>query len=185
MVTIAPFRFWESYREHIRDTGSMSAYQADKTWTPIAVNAAAAVCTEYGLKVMREYFRLDISAYERRREGEWNNWDLRVAFEHENCVDPVKGWHDELCKLAHIIADLRVLVFYVRMAENDPRRMLEERIEVIGDRMGRLPDGSWLLIVGPSMPRPRDAFAAFSWDRTNGLLELDDSNSLRPRDLNS
>jgi hypothetical protein len=119
-----------------------------------------------GLTTTKEYFRIDVIGDEKVGDRDCN-WMLRVAFEHEN-----PGWHapdtrwgapnrrpywiQELCKLTHLFADLRVLAAY-----HDPNRdgdltqLLQrnvDRMEEYESRMTRVPKGKWLFIFGPKPP---------------------------------
>jgi hypothetical protein len=114
--------------------------------------------------------------YEQRESGVFFNWDLRVAFEHENSPN----WQDELCKLCHVVADLRVLVAYIAqpaMIES----LLQNRIELMGERCQRVRDSQWLFIFGPeSSKRNRLPWVAYTLDRACRLTKSHDDNPFCP-----
>jgi len=182
MPIITPIIFWELYREAMRAAlqmpGSWQAYQRDKTWTPIAVGVAKAVCQRsLGLETEKEYFRIDLIGFESKRAGDWH---LRVAYEHENR----DSWHTELCKLTHVVADLCVLSSYYDFHKDQP---LENALQVIinrlEDRIERVPARQWLFIFGPRSACAEKPFVALGLNETRQVVVLPDGNPLfvRPR----
>src|SRR5689334_4236999 len=137
-MRISAQQFWNDYREQLRADATQAAYALDPTWTPIAKDAAEKVCLFHGLKTSREYFRLDVAGWEYRTGSDYFDWDLRVAFEHENCSIKGKDWCDELCKLTHLVADLRVLVGYFKHRRGDLEITLQDRVTLMGPRMARV-----------------------------------------------
>ncbi len=144
MIRIRAADFWPRYREECRSTGTRDSLRTDLSWTNIAVPAARSVCLKAGLEPCEE-LKLDVMGYEQRVKGVNFNWDLRVAFEHENNH---KQWHEELCKLCHVVADLRVLVSYFLQWEGF-EKALQDRVDLMGERMTRVPNSEWLFIFGP------------------------------------
>jgi hypothetical protein len=180
MTSISARTFWERYREALRVTGTRSASASDPAWTAIGKAAAEAACKDLGLLIQREYLRLDVMGYTYRGSGDDFDWDLRVAFEHENCSQKGKDWCGELCKLTHIVADLRVLVGYFNHHRGSLEHVLNSRVKLMGERMTRVPGSEWLLIFGPSMPRPGDRFSAFTLAGDLSLKLIDDPQPLMP-----
>ena len=177
-IVITPAEFWKAYKAELLKRASAEAkkaYHSDFDWTPYAMNAAASAMGSLGLKTQSEYFRLDAIGYESHKK---HDWTLRVAFEHENR----DHWTDELCKLCHIVADLRVLVSYWDFKNS--REKVEARVEnclkIIESRIARNP-GKWLFIFGPrcrsfGMDFP---FVAFASDGKT-LNKLEDDGDLNP-----
>ena len=123
--------------------------------------------------------RLDVAGFERRREDDYCNWDLRVAFEHENKPG---SWPDELCKLCHIVADLRVLVaYYCRAGKGSFQKELQERINLMDDRVDRVPQSKWLFICGPVDSSKDDTgWMAFKLESGRELQTIPEDNPFSP-----
>src|SRR5664279_3101678 len=102
---LTPENFWSLYKDEIKKSGSWTAYQKEPSWTPIAKSAAKSVCKKFGFQVNPTWLTLGACGW----SGTRYDWDLRVAFEAENAATT---WEHELCKLAHVVCDLRVLVVY-------------------------------------------------------------------------
>ena len=106
-------------------------------------------------------------------------WDLRIAFEHENHGG---RWFEELCKLCHVVADLRVLVSYFYKNVNDVENHLQNTLSIMGQRLSRVPKCEWLVAFGPSTsilaPEP---FLAFSLDVNGVPRRIIDDRPLVPR----
>jgi hypothetical protein len=83
MIRVSPAEFWNRYLIEVR--ALMPTYDGltDPSWTTVAIGAAINACTNFGLLTCNE-LHLDVMGYERRQEGIYFDWDLRVAFEHEN-----------------------------------------------------------------------------------------------------
>lgn len=180
MIQVLPDDFWLRFRGEIRRRASWEAYCQDKLWTPIAKAAAESTCLSFGLELQSEYFHIDVLAYERRVKTEWFDWDLRIAFEHENCSQKGKNWEDELCKLAHVAANLRVLVGYYRVPSAKFLDVLQDRIQLMGDRIDMIPHAKWLLIFGSATDQHGvDPWQVFTiTDRR--LIRLNDDQPLTP-----
>lgn len=175
MSHIGADEFWPRYRDAVRARGSLNALSNTREWTRVAVEAAKSVCTNAGLITGNELY-LDVMAYEQRTAGVFYDWHLRVAFEHENG----RNWHDELCKLCHVVADLRVLVGYFIIGERIDD-VLQRRIDSMGERLTRVAGSDWLFIFGPDDSR-RDArpWVAFTLDGNRRLAALLDDNPFNP-----
>lgn len=177
MSFVEPITFWEAYRDQLRALGSWAAYQTSSGWTKIATEAAIEACRAFGLAVDREYLRLDVMGYHQTRPGTWYDWHLRVAFEHENG----DNWNDELCKLAHVAADLRVLVAYHEYTKSeDPLPRLLSEVQRLGERIHRVPNSKWLFIFGPRQSTPERTFIAYTFDSATQLATLRDEVPLAP-----
>lgn len=153
--------------------------------------AAKAACAAMGLRTSCEYLRLDCMGYARIAENGEHNWRLRIAFEHEQKPG---CWPDEFCKLAHVMADLRVLAFYHRFEPTSNAMSalcarLQERIKALKDILTRAPESKWLFIVGAYSTqkppyRPSDQpFVAFTLDDECKVTPLEITVRLRPCDL--
>ena len=175
MNRLSAEQFWPLYRDEVRRRGNLEVIGKSRLWTCVAIDAAKAVCMNAGLKTGNELY-LDVMGYEQRQSGVDFNWDLRVAFEHEN----TNNWHDELCKLCHVVADLRVLVAYFRSGEPIAER-LQERIDLMDKRMTRVQESEWLFIFGPDdSRRDRTRWAAYRLDERRQLARLRDDNPFNP-----
>lgn len=176
MPTATPVKFWNVYREILRQRGSWQAYQADLTWSPIAIAAAMDACKEMGFKTQKEYLRLDVIGYETRSPYDW---DLHVAFEHENRDD----WRDELCKLTHVVADVCVLVSYHNFNSRHPlTETLQSAVDFVrlAERNRRVLDRQWLFVFGPRCVSADYPFQAFTLDGEGKVAGLADTSPLIP-----
>lgn len=175
MIRLSAEEFWPRYRDEVRRRGSSESLAKPKLWTKVAIEAAKAVCMNAGLKTNNE-LHLDTMGYEQRQAGVDFNWDLRVAFEHEN----TNSWRDELCKLCHVVADLRVLVGYFTVREQLDKR-LQERIDLMDGRMSRVTNSQWLFIFGPSeSERDPAPWVAYTLDDRLRLVKLPDNDPFNP-----
>jgi hypothetical protein len=177
MPPITAGQFWDLYREALRLKGSWLAYESDQTWSPIALGAAEESCKKMGLKTQREYLRIDVIGYESRSAVDW---DLRVAFEHENRDD----WKDELCKLTHVVADLCVLASYHNFNSAEPlSSVLQAAVDKIkfSDRNRRVTGRQWLFIFGPRCVSAEHAFHALTLDPQGKVADLEDAKPLTPK----
>jgi len=175
MIQFSAEQFWRLYRDEVRRCGSLESLRRSRDWTKVAISAAKGVCLSAGLKTGNELY-LDVMGYEQRQPGVDFNWDLRVAFEHEN----TRNWHDELCKLCHVVADLRVLVGYFTI--NTPiEERLHERINRMGNRITRVPDCQWLFIFGPDdSQRDKTPWVGYTLDLEQRLVRLVDDKPFNP-----
>jgi hypothetical protein len=99
---------------------------------------------------------------------------LQVAFEAENGAD----WRDELCKLAHIVAELRVLVTYQSHCDRTAADALRGFLKDRRDRILRVPGSRWLFIFGPDWREPSACWEAWTLDDAGELIALDDPEPL-------
>jgi hypothetical protein len=175
MIRLSAREFWPRYRDAVRSQGNLKLLSSTRDWTRVAIDAAKSVCMDAGLTTGNEFY-LDVMGYEQRVSGIFYDWDLRIAFEHENGRD----WHDELCKLCHVVADLRVLVGYFMMRERIDE-ILRQRIGQMGDRITRVTGSEWLFIFGPNDSRlDHTPWKAYTIDDGNGLIQLRDDDPFNP-----
>lgn len=108
-------------------------------------------------KTQREYYRIDLIGW----TGEKANWDLEIAYEHENNPDT---WEDELCKLCFVAPrDLRVLASYHKFYEDSTvLPTLKDKIKNLGNKIFRT-DTPWLFIFGPSAIGPTSYEEAYNY----------------------
>lgn len=180
VLLLTPETFWSQYKAEIQARGAWSAYQHSKLWTPIAISAAESVCQKsFGLQTAREYFRVDVIGW----IGRWNNreydYDLRVAFEAEDGV----FWEDELCKLAHIVSDLRVLLAYQTSKSRRAEMLLNQHLVRHKRRVIRDCNCKWLFIFGPHPKNRNDCWAAYSVDELGQIQRLPEERPLRGIDM--
>jgi hypothetical protein len=97
-------------------------------------------------------------------------------------------WIQELCKLTHVIADLRVLAGYHDDAKAGPiKEFLQARVlklEAHSHRMTRVPASKWLFIFGPprgTLPGGQP-FRAFTLNGVDVIEVLESSPALYPAD---
>jgi hypothetical protein len=186
---IGPEEFLTAYIRLFQDA-TEPAWPGDKKHrTKFATSAAMRVIREAKLEAdfpiepltaTKEYFRVDVIGDEGVDDRDCN-WLLRVAFEHENpgwhCPDKKWGapprrptWIQELCKLTHVVADLRVLAGYYDAEEDskDLQKLLQSNVDRMQkhQRMTRIPIGKWLFIFGVKLPGTSH-FRAFTLDGDN------------------
>lgn len=168
LLPLTPENFWSLFKDEIKEIGSWRAYQSDALWTPIALAAGESACRRFGFQTGREYFRLDVCAW----TGSDYDYDLRVAFENENA----ETWEDELCKLAHIVSDLRVLVAYHLNVSLRPEDQLDQYLVRHHDRVLRDCKCKWLFIFGPHYTKARrnDCWTAYTLDESGKRVLLPD-----------
>lgn len=162
MAKVTANKFWEEYKLQIMKLRPSKAdYKNRPRWTEITCDAATANLDRLATnsakasyappaaapsptaKWQKEYLRVDVIGYDRIGT---HDWLLRVAFEHENSDQ----WTDELCKLCHVVADLRVLASYYDF--DQPEKIedrLQREVNTMGNRITRVPDVEWLFIFGP------------------------------------
>jgi hypothetical protein len=129
-----------------------------------------------GLECQERLLRLDVAGCQ-RRSNEWQDYDLRIAFEHENSA---ATWGQELCKLCHVVADLRVLIAYYGGRDASPEP-LERRISMMADRMTRVPNSQWLFIWGSQFSLATEKYwQPFTLGAECQLVPLVDDNPLCP-----
>jgi len=173
---IQPEEFWKAYKAELMGIASAEAkqaYRSDFEWTPLAIGSAKRAIAKLGLKPQSEYFRLDLIGYESHGI---HNWTLRVAFEHENR----DHWTDELCKLCHVVADLRVLTSYWDFRTQDLDLYLKGCLNKVESQVRRYPS-KWLFVFGPRCRsfEAKYPFVAYEYNGTE-LCQLPDDGALNP-----
>lgn len=177
MDKIKPADFWTAYREALRSEGLCAKYCDNKQWTAIAKSAAMKVCTDrFGLDISKEDLRLDVMGWESRKKFDWF---LRIAYEHEN---DRRTWRSELCKLAHVVADLCVLASYY--GKGTPAcKALQKAVDPLKQRLLRVPGRQWLFVFGPPIDSMNLPLEAFSLDANGQVVRLNDGKPLTPNSL--
>ena len=184
---ITPEGFWDAFAMRLASIGDPDAYQAyqgNATWTHTALDVGKGCIREMGFDVGSEYLHLDLYGWVDLEKTSWTdyNWELKIAFEHENGA----GWDDELCKLCFVVADLRVLVSYHdtrRDGEYSLQELLTKRLMTLGSaRVHRVPDAEWLFIFGPTLGSHSHHFRAWTIDREMKLKEITGVHRVVPAD---
>ena len=178
---IMPEEFLIGYIREFQEKREPAWPNGLKDRTEFATKAAQAVMEGKHLITSLAYFRIDVIGEEKAGDCDCN-WLLRVAFEHENpdwhCPDMTWGapkrrptWIQELCKLTHVVADLRVLAAYYDANKDDEEltHLLQRNVNRMQEhnRMTRVPDGKWLFIFGIKPPSD-GLFRAFKLGGDNG-----------------
>lgn len=184
--SLTPERFWEFYSEKLNKNATYTDYKEKKKWTEAVIKIAKKVISdmlgeipdEGDIKVKSENFNIDLIGYttrwfEKKRKGEkkQHDWKLKIAYEHEN--EPDK-WHDELCKLCHIVADLRVVSSYYNFTkEKRIEELLQDTINKLGMwRIHRVPNSHWLFVFGPCLVCKEKPFRAFTIDSELQVVDI-------------
>lgn len=96
------------------------------------------------------------------------DWLPVIAFEHENG----RNWDDELSKLCHICADLKVISSFY--ADMEIGAMLKTKIDALSkDVLFRYPTSNWLFIFGPRKQAGyQNPFRAFTINSEFNIVEL-------------
>ena len=191
---IAPEMFWELYAKMLNEKGTSEAYKNDSAWTEIIIpKVTEMIHSEMELKTQNEYFRIDVTGYTTKWEEEkeiakqrekeeggkmppLHNWKLRIAYEHENSDD----WSDELCKLCHITADLKVISSYCHFSRDNIEKTLQYYIcKLKKEGTLRQEGGKWLFVFGPRKNNgdsiktySGDSFKAFTLDDRLNVIPL-------------
>lgn len=190
---LTPEGFWESYVEMLNDSEpklTINDYQNNSGWTKQIITRVRKMIhskMETKIETQKEYFRIDVIGYTTRwpdeirisQEREKNdgikmrplhNWKLRVAYEHENSSD----WSDELCKLCHVAADLRVISSYCDFSKEDIEETLKYYIERLSkEGTMRRAEGKWLFVFGPRK-KSGGSFKAYTLDDDMNVIPLEE-----------
>ncbi len=187
--SLTPERFWQLYadklNERSKDAETYKAYQDSTKWTELIMKVAEGVIRDMlgdlpddgQPKVDSTLFNIDLNGYttkwfEPRQKGEkrQHDWKLKIAYEHEN----TDTWHDELCKLCHIVADLRVISSYYDFGKKKKiEELLQDMINKLGIwRMHRVPNSRWLFVFGPCRVCEEKPFRAFTIDSELKVVEI-------------
>ena len=140
--SLTPETFWELYSDKLNKNATYTDYKDNKKWTKVVVGIAKEVIRDMlkdipddGVSdVDSEYFNIDLIGYttrwfEQKRKRQ-HDWKLKIAYEHENNVNT---WHDELCKLCYIVADLRVISSYYDFRK---KKKIEELLQGMINKLG-------------------------------------------------
>ena len=187
-ISLTPERFCEEYLKalHIlgQQNGSLESYKGRESWTVRSEEIAKEVIYSVYINqkdvhpmwmVQKEYYKIDFIGYLTNWDNPNNtekqhDWELKIAYEHENEKDK---WHDELCKLCHIVADLRVLVSYHDFEKGSVRDILQQKINRLGIwKLHRVPNSNWLFLFGPSQ-HYEYPFKAFTLNSDLRVIELE------------
>jgi hypothetical protein len=156
----------------------MSAYHNSRAWTRVAITAARWTCAQLGLGTEgRVPFQFDVIGCDYQNPHEWK---IRVAFEHEHKRADAPY---ELCKLAHIVADLKVLVAYMRHTtrSKSPEAVLSEWIAPVKAQI-RFASSEWLLVMGPDTGSEDLPFMAFTLSTGLTPIRIHDERPLVPNE---
>jgi hypothetical protein len=168
-----PQEFWDAYSEELNSLGrhrSKEFYKTKKEWGHFGKERARIVCRSRGL-CTKCWLSADACGYENFAV---HDWSIRVALEHEND----NQWHMEICKLSHVIANLRVLVAYWNFGKGTVDKELLNRLRKLEDkeqRITRMPECKWLFIFGPDRFQPLEPncpFVAYTLDNKSRELAL-------------
>jgi len=184
--SLTPETFWELYSEKLNKNATYTDYKDNKKWTKAVIRIAKKVIRdmlrdipdEGKIEVKSENFNIDLIGYttkwfEQRRKGEkkQHDWKLKIAYEHENNVNT---WHDELCKLCYVVADLRVISSYYDFRK---KKKIEELLQDMVNKLGmwrihRVPNSHWLFVFGPCLVCKEKPFRAFTIDSELNVVEI-------------
>ena len=189
MITPTPRTFWRHYAETLKERGNPGAYEAYKgssSWTKEILPVAECTLARMGFieraaglsspQYQREYFKIDLIGYTTSlRTGDTDkqyDWELKIAYEHENQDD----WDGELCKLCHVVADLRVISAYYEFGKGECiEHVLERKLRILGMyRLHRVPNSYWLFVFGPGRSAIEEGycFRAFTIDSQLQVIDI-------------
>jgi len=178
--SLTPENFWKLYAEKLKKNGTYTDYKDNKKWTKAVMRIAKEILEDkncWGLKTSQEYFNIDLIGYttkwfeqKQKNFARQNDWQLKVAYEHENS----DKWHDELCKLCHVVADLRIISSYYDFRKKKKiENLIQDRIRRLGMwRIHRVPNSHWLFIFGPRCVCKEKPFRAFTVDSELQVVEI-------------
>jgi hypothetical protein len=156
--------FWNEFKKELKkevtNIGkqfSSALYLQGKEYTNFMTRVLWTAVSNLGFsRVHKEYFRIDVTAFYQRT---YADWDLEIAIEHE-----LGTGLDEITKLAHVNAGLKVSVLYHDFSELPPLQFVKENlVSIIEARKYRSRMDSWLFVVGNrNVVRP--SFGAYTYD---------------------
>jgi len=169
---ISPETFWEVFAEKFGaewndpDKQLASSYNNAPEWKTYITGFLNGLSSFFSCVSDIEYWpKLDV-AYFDKVGGQWGEWALEVAIEHENNVN----WHEELSKLLMINAGLKVLIAY-EDCHDQLLKMLSRFVVIYKSRKYLCANSGWLVIIGPRhIPAKRD-FVAYKFDG-NAIEEI-------------
>jgi hypothetical protein len=189
---LTPEKFWGIYAETLNEKAKRYSniyeiYRQHPTkWTETIKEVAEDAIGEflnsmkyappYKVIVDNEYFRIDVCGYIKNYDKQYD-WELKVAYEHENKTD----WDGELCKLCHIVADLKVIHSYYNPKETlGICELLEKMVNGLGiQRIYGAPNSRWLFIFG-AMDKPDIPHKAFTLDPKLKALDITGNHIILP-----
>jgi len=174
-ILLEPKSFWEIYSQRIVTALQKEEFQkaykssTERTFKMKEITEKIIV-EDYKLHSQREYYNIDIIGYTTKSYKKTYDWELKIAYEHEND----ETWNGELCKLTHIIADLKIISAYFDFTGKQKiEKVLEGHVNRIGKyRMLRVPDNKWLFVFGPRGGWNKAHFRAFTLDSNLKVNEL-------------
>ena len=170
--------FWKYFVTEIQKDNQWSSYlvSRDRVWSDYILPVLGRVGKDLGFtaqEVSREYFRIDM-CYFSVNSNDPLDWNLEVAIEHENG----RTWMEEVCKLAHLAAQKKVLIAYYDYlhAEEKLEDLVEKAVQRINSRKYKTRPQSWIFIFGPSLTDISHSFRVFEYDaeRDDEARELKD-----------
>ncbi len=174
-ISITPETFWKIYSQKllnaIKKEEYRIAYKSSKAWTSKIKGMVEEIFIEdYKFHSQREFYNIDLIGYETKTDKQQYDWELKIAYEHEND----NSWNGELCKLSHIIADLKIISAYYDFSEKEKiEEVLQRYINRIGKkRMFRVPDNNWLFVFGPRGGLDKFPFRAFTINSELQISEI-------------
>lgn len=196
--SLTPERFWVLYADKLNKKGeqaeTLKEYKDNKKWTKTIMKVTEGVVRDMlsdlpddgQREVDSEYFNIDLIGYttkwfeQKRGEKKQHDWKLKIAYEHENA----DTWHDELCKLSHIVADLRVISTYYDFEKKEKiEKLLQDMINKLGMwRIHRVPNSHWLFVFGPCWKCKEKPFRAFTIDSELKVVEITGDKKVIPGD---
>lgn len=161
--------FWDFYARRLEmlNKKAFEDYHQDSSWTPIIMQIVKDVLkSDLSLGISKEYMRIDAIGYKKLSR---NNWRLKIAYEHENSDD----WDDELCKLSHVVANLRVISsYYDFTSKTSLADVLSKRLGILGKPVvSRVPNSTWLFVFGPRYTDYSKPFVAY---KVNSDMQIQD-----------
>ncbi|MEN6384180.1 MAG: hypothetical protein ABFD79_03180 [Phycisphaerales bacterium] len=174
-LSLEPEIFWKLYSKEIinvlQKEENQKAYTSSKEWTSQIKKITEKIITEdYKIHTQREFYNIDIIGYVTNTTKQQYDWELKIAYEHEND----KSWNGEICKLTHIIADLKIISAYFNFTgKTKIEEVLQAYINKLGkDRMLRVPENRWLFVFGPKLNSNISPFRAFTLKADLKVQEL-------------
>lgn len=187
---ILPDQFWREFSAQLSralsESGEWPAiYKDPKPWTKFVDSTCRRTGEKLGFRTEREnageYMKVDrgfFSIGPEESDKRWCNWDWEVAIEYENSPTG-NDWVEEVTRLAHLNAGLKVLVTYTAFstAGSDPcLALIDAAAKLCAQRKYRQSDERWLFIIGPRYPdlatQPAVDFRAFAWSPGADPVEL-------------
>jgi hypothetical protein len=161
---ITQVEFWDEFKKEIKGQVSNIGMQFSKKWylqgkkyTDFMSNVFWDVVKTLGFsEIHKEYFRIDVTAFDQRSD---DDWDLEIAIEHEQGTGL-----DEITKLAHVNAGLKVSILYHDFSVSSPLQFVKNNlIKIVEARKYKSRTDNWLFIIGNrNVNRP--SFDAYSYD---------------------